>query len=95
MREPFSENFIGFDHGNEKIVMQINGPVIFAKPVEIHLKRDGSTDDKETFAFVLHAPTGHKVVGELSLRMWNEGLADVGYKIVKIKNKKKDEQPSN
>lgn len=75
-------NFIGFDHGNGKMMINGEHGFIFAKPIELHLKRDGSIEDKESFAIVMEVFTKQKIVGEISLKMLNEAFEDVGYKIV-------------
>jgi len=55
------------------------------RPTEIHMKEDGDLDDKPSFAIVLETNTSSScVVGQLSLKMLNSGLKDVGYQITKI-----------
>lgn len=51
-------------------------------PVEIHLKEDGSLKDEPSFAIVMTHPSFSPVVGQISLEMLNDGLADIGYEIV-------------
>jgi hypothetical protein len=62
------------------------------RPVRIFLKEDGAIDDKPSFAILMTHDTTmirHQILGQVSLKMWNEGLADVGYEIIKISDKKK------
>lgn len=78
-----SKDFIGINHGTGKIDIRDKGLSTQFKPVEIHLKEDGALGDKPSFAFVLTSPGKITVIGQLSLEMWNEGLADIGYELVK------------
>lgn len=73
--------FKGINHGKRKIEFS-DKPLIEMIPTEIHLKEDGDTDDNPSMAIVMGNKFGHLVYGQLSLKMWNEGLADIGYKIV-------------
>lgn len=54
----------------------------FMKPTEVHLKEDGSIEEKPSLTFVLESPFSGPVMGEISLKMLNEGLGDIGYEIV-------------
>lgn len=53
------------------------------RPTEIHLKEDGSKTNEPSFAIVLERAYSPTVIGEISLEMLNDGLADIGYKIIK------------
>lgn len=74
--------FIGINHGTGPI--KLVGPSTELRPTEIHLKEDGAVGDKPSVAIVMRDIFGEFVMGQLSLEMWNEGLKDIGYKIVKI-----------
>lgn len=54
------------------------------KPTQIHLKEDGTIDDKPSLVIVMEGRSKHMAYGQISLEMLNEGLADIGYKITKI-----------
>ena len=73
--------FIGINHGLGSI--KLTGPIREFLPTEIHLKENGDTEDNPSVAIVMKA-SDISVVGQLSLKMWNEGLKDIGYKIVKL-----------
>lgn len=53
------------------------------RPVEIILKEDGSLKDEPVFVIVMTHPVRDPVAGQISLEMLNEGLADIGYKLIK------------
>ena len=56
------------------------------RPIEIHLKEDGDLDDKPSLCIVMTdmQPFSQTFFyGQISLKMFNEGLKDIGYKIVK------------
>jgi hypothetical protein len=76
--------FRGINHGTGKIVIQRES-VFELKPTEIHLKEDGDKDNNPSFMIVLEGSIGVSVVGQISLRMMNEGLADIGYEVNQIK----------
>lgn len=78
--------FVGYNHGKNKIQLEGNR-FLHAKPIEIHLKEDGDINNEPSFAIVMeHVAFIHItfIVGEISLKMLNEGLEDIGYKIVPI-----------
>ncbi len=77
--------FIGINHGKGNIDIK-HDLVAQLLPIEIHLKENGTLDDKPSFAIVLSSMVKSLpvVVGQLSLKMWNEGLKDIGYEIKKI-----------
>ena len=74
--------FIGINHGTGPI--KLMGPVTEMLPTEIHLKEDGAIGDTPSVAIVMDDFSNPVVFGQLSLKMWNEGLKDIGYKIVKL-----------
>ena len=51
------------------------------RPVEIHLKEDGSKANEPSFCIVM-TDFNNQVAGEISLEMLNDGLADIGYEII-------------
>ena len=73
--------FMGINHGLDSI--KFTGPIREFLPTEIHLKEDGDIEDNPSVAIVMKA-SDISVFGQLSLKMWNEGLKDIGYKIVKL-----------
>ena len=79
--------FNGFNHGKDQIDIKHLGQTIRMRPVEIHLKEDGSITDQPSLAIVMSTtfPNTPAVVGEISVEMLNKGLADIGYELVKKK----------
>ena len=76
--------FIGINHGKGQIDLNHLDNTDEFLPIEIHMREDGTTDNKPSVAIVLKDGGGRHVYGQLSLKMWNEGLKDIGYKIVKL-----------
>lgn len=77
--------FIGVNHGTGKVDLTDKGSkMLELRPTEVHLKEDGTTDDKPTLTFILqgtkHIPMC--VYGQIGIDMLNEGLADIGYEII-------------
>ena len=81
-----------FDHGTGPI--DLNkwgnvGKISEMRPVELHHKSNGSIREKPSFAIVLvdslHDSdiTDNMVYGQISLEMLNDGLKEIGYKLVK------------
>lgn len=67
--------------------IKIDEPAIIMRPVELHLKVDGAKDNTPSLAFVFALGTVRvtpSVVGEISVKMLNEALGELGYKIEKI-----------
>lgn len=80
-----NEFFKGFNHKNGKVDLNKfnDTPTVVAmRPTEIHLKENGSADNKESFVIVFERPF-QMAYGEITLQMLNQGLSDIGYKIVK------------
>ena len=79
--------FKGFNHGKGKISINLaslarNKNLVQAIPTSIHLKENGAKDGGPSVAIVMES-RGGTAFGQLSLEMWNEGLKDIGYKIVR------------
>ncbi|KKM25137.1 hypothetical protein LCGC14_1597930 [marine sediment metagenome] len=78
--------FNGFNHGKGQIDFKVIGqsrPLVQLLPTSIHLKEEGAVDGGPSVAIVMQDSLGTAAFGQLSLNMWNEGLKDIGYKIVK------------
>lgn len=78
--------FKGYKHGTGVVDLRHLGVAVELRPTEIHLKDNGSLDNGPSLTIVLSdmktvAPV--RVIGQISIEMLNEGLADIGYKIVK------------
>lgn len=78
--------FKGINHGKEQMDLRHLGKALELRPIEIHHKENGSTKGEPSFVIVM---IGTKyipgtVYGQITLDMFNEGLADIGYKIEKI-----------
>lgn len=86
MKKDSEKPFKGIGHGINHIV--INGEpgkvMHFYKPIEIHLKENGSLKNEPSFAIVMDSEVHGMALGEISLEMFNDGLRDIGYKIIKI-----------
>lgn len=81
-----NKEFKGFNHGTGSVALGLANATGLntdqKRPVQIHLKEDGAIGDKPSFCLVL--TNGREVtIGQISLEMFNEGLADIGYKLVK------------
>lgn len=78
------KDFQGFNHGKGPIDLRHIGHAYQLMPVEIHLKEDGDLNDQPSLAIVLKNPdVDVTIIGQISVAMLNEGLADIGYKLVK------------
>lgn len=80
-------DFKAFNHGKNKIDLSSKNNLVFMRPTEIHLKEDGDINDEPSFAIIMAIPFQSEfvapVVGEISLKMFNEALESIGYKIIK------------
>jgi hypothetical protein len=91
--------FAGFNSGNEMINLthlqteitengvERNGVIIEEmRPIEVHVRENGTMDDKPSFCFIFKPPPyiPFYVQGQISLRMLNDGLKEAGYKIEKL-----------
>lgn len=76
--------FKGINHGTGLIDLRHLAVVAVLMPIEIHLKENGTIDEKPSLSIIMKDIDGIRVVGEISLKMLNEGLEDVGYQITKI-----------
>lgn len=81
------KDFKGTNHRKNMIdLTRHKGLLLELRPTEIHLKEDGALGGKPSFTIVMthpHESIDMVVCGQLSFDMWNEGLADIGYEIVK------------
>jgi hypothetical protein len=80
------KSFIVIDHKTEKIDLTHLQSVIPMLPIEIHHKENGDIDNNPSFAVVMSSPNFpilFNVVGEISLKMLNEALNQIGYEIKK------------
>jgi len=78
---PIVKDFNAFDHGTGPI--KIGHKVHFMRPMEIHLKHDGAKDEGPSLAIIMTDFMNVPVMGEITVAMFNEGLADIGYELVK------------
>lgn len=54
------------------------------RPTEIHLKEDGSRENGSSLAIVLSVPNQPQlpiIVGQISIKILNEALGELGYQI--------------
>jgi hypothetical protein len=61
----------------------VNG-IAEMRPIEIHLKENATYDDKPGFTIVMADRYGRVGYGQVSLKMLNEALKDIGYEMKKI-----------
>jgi hypothetical protein len=78
--------FKGYNHGVGPIPILTGAHEL--RPIQIHLKQDGAIDDDgkdvPSLAILMIGNDGKTVAfGQISVKMMNEGLADIGYKLVK------------
>jgi len=74
--------FKGIDVGKGPIDLSPYPSAYQLRPIEIYHKEDGAVDDGPSFGILMICPynIAAPVLGQISLKMFNEGLADVGYK---------------
>lgn len=77
-----TKDFNAFTHGTGDI--ELTHKVHFMRPMEIHLKENGTKTNSPSFAIIMCDFINTPVLGEISLEMLNDGLADIGYKMVKL-----------
>ncbi len=79
------KDFTAFNWGEHKVDFSKYKHIAEMKPVELHMRQDGSLLDDPSFAILMKHPVSPLVVyGEISLQMFNDGLADIGYEMKKI-----------
>jgi hypothetical protein len=73
-----------FNWGMEPIKLELDSIGYEFKPVQVHMKLDGSMENKPSFCIVMHHPGADKYVyGQISMKMANDVLNQLGYQIVK------------
>lgn len=71
------------NHGTGKIaIVTDTESVIETDLTHLHLKEDGTVDDKPSLAFESIVP-GYIFVSQISLKMLNDALNELGYQITK------------
>jgi hypothetical protein len=78
------KEFQGFNHGKKQVDLSHLKVMAQLRPTEVHLKEDGSIEDKPSLCFVMVDGSNFAMFGQISVDMFNEGLADIGYKLVKL-----------
>ncbi len=75
-----------YNHGTGLIQTDMKGIVKLTQgmPTELHLKEDGTLDNKPSFAVVIEDLNRNKVIGQISLRMLKQALNELGYDVVKL-----------
>lgn len=82
--------FICYDHGTDQIDLTKIYPELSlfnyrtGRPISLHLKTDGDLNDKSSFCIVTELSNGVYILSEISLRMLNEGLKDIGYAVTTV-----------
>jgi hypothetical protein len=70
-----------FDHEFDTLDVSHLDDVIEGRPIELHHKKDGTVDDKPSFAIIIELPNGKNVVGQFSLKSLTECLNELGYDV--------------
>lgn len=75
-----TNEFKGFNHNDIRILKHCAPGREFWEytPIEIHYK-----PDQQSFCIVMINETRTVIYGQISLEMLNQGLSDIGYKIIK------------
>ena len=76
------KDFKTIDHGTDKMDMRGLGYAVQVRPTELHHKSDGAKDDSPSFAIVMQGRNMAPVVGQISLKMLNEAMEELGYSII-------------
>ena len=78
----------GIDWGANQIDLRLlTPPTVHMRPIQIHHKDDGATNDGPSFCIVMAsgmdngAPFPPFAYGQFTLKTINEALADIGYEI--------------
>jgi hypothetical protein len=83
-KDDLSYTFKGFDHGTDPFKLHFEKSLALEfQPYEIHHKVDATTDNGPGFCIVMTNGILN-VYGQISLKMMNEALNSIGYKIEKI-----------
>jgi hypothetical protein len=78
------KSFKAFDWGTGKFDLRSHKePMRMMLPIEIHATTNGSIKDEPAFIIIM-TDRVVSVYGAISLEMLNDGLADIGYKVIKL-----------
>ena len=83
------KDLIAIDHGKHKIdLSHLKAThIVDFLPTELHHKEDGDLNNEPSSCFVLERPSNDTaIIGQISLKMLNEGLNEIGYRIERIDN---------
>jgi len=87
MKEKDLNTVTGYNWGTGHIQMELGRLAYELRPIEVHLKEDGTITNEPSMAIVMSNETGTAFIyGQLSLEMWNKALNECGYKIEKNGN---------
>ena len=75
--------FRGINHGKHQIDLTHLKVLYEVRPIEVHMNENGSIMDRPTLAFIFANENRFHIVGQISVDMLNEGLKDIGYKMIK------------
>ena len=86
MKAKEEKEFKTFNHGKDiiRLTSMPGKKIIEGMPTELHFKEDGALNNTPSFAIIIQDVNGNKVVGQISLQMLNEGLNELGYKIIPV-----------
>jgi hypothetical protein len=80
-----NKDFIGINWGTKDIDFRNKPTSMEMMPIEVHLKEDGTKDNGPSLCIVMSLKAlDLQTYGQISVEMFNEGLKDIGYKLVKI-----------
>jgi hypothetical protein len=84
-KKDFTAENVGFEPiilNKEQLGLQ--GPSLNIMPIKLYLKEDGAKDNGRSIALLSIDANNRGYVSQISLKMLNEGLADIGYELKKI-----------
>ena len=78
------KDFRGVRHKESPIIIGVNDKkVTNVIPVEVHLIPNGTLTDQPALAFLSVDRDQYCYIGQISVKMLNEGLQEIGYKLIK------------
>jgi hypothetical protein len=79
------EDMKDYNHGKGEIeIKKRKGLIAEYRPVELHLKENGSMTDKPSLAIVSVNFNENMIISQVSLEMLNNCMKELGYQITKL-----------
>lgn len=79
-----SKAFTAITVGTDPIDLTKYDKVIQLIPTEIYHKSNGDLDNKDSFCIVMRDSVGGVVCGQISLKMLNDELKDIGFELARL-----------